>query len=105
MATLRREDLDVLLRETIGYPKRKIYFQPPESTKITYPCLIYEFGGLSTKHADDLPYFRAPYWEMTYITRDPDDEMIMKLSELPQCAMGRSFVADNLYHYPYTIYY
>lgn len=102
---MRREELDAILRETIEYPSRKIYFQPPENQKISYPCLVYEFGGLYTKHADDRPYHQTPYWQMTYITRDPDDEMIMKLADLPQCAMGRPFNSENLYHYPYTIYY
>lgn len=102
---MRRKELDAFLRETIQYPSRKIYFQPPENQKISYPCLIYEFTGLNTRYADDRPYSQIPSWNLTYITRDPDDEMILKLAELPQCAMGRPFTSENLYHYPYTMYF
>lgn len=101
---MRREELDAMLRNTVG-PVCSVYFQPPESIRISYPCLIYFLGGLYTKHADDKPYSQIPYWDMTYITRDPDDENILKLANLPQCAMGRPYTSENLYHYSYIIYY
>lgn len=101
---MRRERLDRLLKETVG-AGHSVYFQPPEGLRLSYPCLVYVLDDLFSKHADNLPYFRALIWKITYITPDPDDEVILKLADLPQCAMGRSFTSDHLYHYPYTIHY
>lgn len=101
---MRREELDLILREAVG-SGCAVYFQPPDNKRITYPCLMYELAGFHHRHADNLSYSRIPKWELIYITRDPDDPNIEKLAGLPQCSMGRPYVSDNLYHNPYTIYY
>ena len=103
MAT-RRDELDALLRNTVGTGK-EVYFQPPENFRLSYPCLTYEMTGIHSQHADNQPYTLFLRWELTYITRDPDDPVIFALAALPQCSMGRPFTSDNLYHYPYTIHY
>ena len=36
---------------------------------------------------------------------DPDDENIFAIADLPFCKMNRPYVAENLHHYPYTLYY
>lgn len=97
-----REDLHDLIEKTTG---RKAYFQPPENLTMVYPCTVYELNGLYPRHANNRNYVQRPYYQMTYITRDPEDPNIQKLADLPQCAMGRPFSSENLHHYPYTIYY
>jgi len=98
-----REELDALLCETLG--SENVYFQPPESIKITYPCIIYSLNGHFNVQADNVNYHRRREYELLYITRDPDSELIDRIVDLPYCSMGRPYTADNLHHYPYTIYF
>ena len=98
-----REELDSLLCETLG--SENVYFQPPENLKIRYPCIIYSLRGFNEHHADNNVYHRRREYDMVYITYDPDDAMIDTLADLPMCGMGKPYTADNLHHYPYTIYY
>lgn len=98
-----REELDVLLRRTLG--SQNVYFQPPESQMISYPCLIYSLNGHFDRRADNANYHRRREYELIFITRDPDSELIETIADLPYCSMGRPYSADNLHHYPYTIYY
>ena len=39
------------------------------------------------------------------IDKKPDNEVINKLLELPYCSYDRQYVADNLYHDVFTLYY
>lgn len=82
-----------------------VYFQPPESVKLTYPCIVYQLTRPKIFHADNLLYQRFDAYTMTYITRDPDDPVRVTLMELPLCTLERFYAADNLNHYAYTIYH
>ena len=98
-----REELDVILCETLG--SQNVYFQPPENLKVKYPCIIYSLNGFYEKYANNKTYHRKREYNLLYITYDPDDQMIETLADLPLCDLGKPYTADNLHHYPYTIYY
>ena len=98
-----REELDAILCTTLG--SENVYYQPPENLKINYPCIIYSMNGNYELHADNSTYHRRREYSLLYITKDPDDAMIDTIADLPLCGMGKPYVAENLYHYPYTIYY
>lgn len=98
-----REELDALLCIKTG--NDNVYFQPPENLQLTYPCTVYELDGFYEPKADNYDYHRRHRYKLTYITHDPDDPNIEALSDLQYCQMNRPYTADNLYHYPYIIYY
>ena len=81
-----------------------VYFQPPTGFMLLYPCIIYEFTGIERRPADNIGYTTYGVYNMTYITRDPDDETKLLIAELPMCSMTRAYDSDNLYHYAYKIY-
>lgn len=84
---------------------RNVYFQPPESIKLEYPCIIYKRYNGSDQYADDIPYnFRFVY-QVTLIERDPDSERVKKLALMPRCRYDRHFASDNLNHDVFVIYY
>ena len=98
-----REELDALLCKTLG--SENVYFQPPENLQIHYPCIIYSLSGLYDRHADNKTYHRRREYNLLYITWDPDDAVIEAIADLELCSLGKPYTADNLHHYPYTLYY
>lgn len=84
---------------------QNVYFQPPASKKLTYPCIIYSLANLNVIFADNGVYRIMDEYSVTYITRDPDDENIHKIAMLPLCRLNRTASPDNLHHNYYTLYY
>lgn len=98
-----RLNLQELLEEILG--SRNVYFQPPESIKLVYPCLIYERErGASFQANDDLYNYRKSY-TITVIDKNPDSTIPDELEKLPYCTMNNFFKSDNLNHWIFTIYY
>lgn len=52
-----RIDLHEELRAILG--SGFVYFQPPESVKMIYPCIVYALDLMDMKYADDRPYLNA----------------------------------------------
>lgn len=96
-----RNDLSDILHRLCD----NVYFQPPTGMKIVYPCIIYRLEGVNVKFADNGPYRFMDEYEIKYITLDPDDMIIHDIALMPLCSLGRSYVADNLYHYSYKLYF
>lgn len=82
-----------------------VYFQPPASLRISYPCIVYKLASIGTEFADNGLYLKNKMYELTLIHTDPDNLIVEKLLEFPLCSLDRTYVSDNLYHYIYTIYY
>ena len=85
----------------------RIYFDPPEGTKLTYPCLLYEYAGYRTDYGDNIHYLRNRSYDLTFIDQDPDSLWPERMYDhfVPYCSPGKPYCADNLYHFPCTIYY
>lgn len=99
----RRNDLQKLLIKILG--SKNVYFQPPESVKMKYPAIVYNWSSEDVRFADNLPYNRQRAYTVTVIDRNPDSEIPDRIAELPFCKLERPYVADNLNHWPYTLYY
>lgn len=100
-----RLSLDALLKATFGN-RVNYYFQPPNGLLLKYPALIYQLDDLRDRYADNKIYNRRHAYAILLILSDPDNDLVDKLDELPYCRMsGKPYQADNLYHYPFTIYY
>lgn len=98
-----RLDLHKELKSILG--SNSVYYQPPESIKLSYPCIIYERAVDNVKYADNSLYKRQAKYTLTLISKESDPEFVDILSELPLCRMNRIYRADNLYHYSFDIYY
>ena len=104
----QRTDLSAIFREILGtkYKKYKVYFQPPASQKMEYPCIRYEKTNYSTDYADDLIYRKNTHYTVTLIGFDPDnDDLIDRLLQLQYWSFDRRYIADNLYHDVFDLYY
>lgn len=85
---------------------RHVYFQPPESVKLVYPCIVYGLSGIDQLKANDRSYKTNKRYDVTIIDYDPDSELPDKiLDRFVNCSFDRSFVSDNLNHWVFTLYY
>lgn len=99
----RRLKLHQMLVDILG--SDHVYFQPPESVKLVYPCIIYQYETANTQFADDFPYAFTKRYQITIIDPDPDSEIPDKVGNLPRCLNDRNFTVDNLNHYTFNLYY
>lgn len=99
----RRLELHTLLKETSE--TENVYFQPPASLKLKYPCVIYQRENTHILHADNQLYKNRTRYQVTYIDRNPDNQIRYKLEELPLCRYNRFYAAQNLNHDVFTIYF
>jgi hypothetical protein len=82
-----------------------VYFQPPATVKMAYPCIVYKRDRVKTKFADNNPYMQKKRYMITVIDKDPDSSILDKIGALPLCAFDRHFTFDNLNHDVYNIYF
>ena len=98
-----RLNLQTTLETLLG--SRNVYFQPPENFKLNYPCIVYARDSGTSQFADNIPYKNYLRYSVTVIDRNPDSEIPEKLATLPMCVLNRNYVADNLNHDVFTLYY
>lgn len=85
---------------------RNAYFQPPPSVKMNYDAIRYELGGKDLKRANNGLYLSTNQYDGVFITKNPDTTIPdVILSHFKMCSFSKPYVADNLYHYPFTLYY
>lgn len=82
-----------------------VYFQPPESLKLSYPCIVYSRSDMDTKFADDIPYAHSKQYQLIVIDKDPDSNIPGKVALLPMCTFDRHYTANNLNHDIFDLYY
>ena len=98
-----RLELHELLCQMLG--SRNVYFQPPATIQLKYPCIIYQRSKIAQKYADNRTYNGMVCYSILLITRTPESEFVSKLLELPYCSYDRYYAADSLNHDTFTIYF
>lgn len=84
----------------------KVYFQPPASVKMSYPCIRYSLSKVHSLKANNRNYKNTKRYEIVVIDYDPDSDIYLKILEhFPMCNFERPYVADNLNHWVLTLYY
>ena len=84
----------------------KVYFNPPESVKMNYPCIRYKLGGIDQKFADNITFFNTKKYEVTVIDPNPDSAIYEEIiKHFRMCRLDRFYMASNLYHFVITLYY
>lgn len=101
--TERRLQLQALLETILG--SDQVHFQPPPNTKLLYPCIVYRRESATTKFADNNPYTHKKRYILTYIDREPDNEVTKLIAALPTCIFDRFYVADKLNHDVYKLFF
>jgi hypothetical protein len=85
--------------------KATVYGQVPENTTMTYPAIRFEKGFEEVLFADNIPYEVTDRYSVTCIEEDPNTPVAKLVRLLPMCSFNRFYVADNLNHTVYNIYF
>ena len=70
-----------------------------------YPCIVYQRYNALTLFADNLPFRRTKRYQVTVIDADPDSPIPDEVAKMPMCVHNRFFVANNLNHDVFNLYY
>lgn len=98
-----RLKLHAALKDLLKSPN--IYFQPPESVDLKYPCAIYKRSSGKSKYADNHPYTFRQAYQITIIDSDPDSDWITKMAyAFPTVKFDTHFTKDNLNHDVFTLF-
>ncbi len=99
-----RLELHEILCQTPGV--KKVYFQPPSTVKLQYPCIIYKRDGGFSEEADDLIYFYKQRYSLTVIDPNPDSQIPFYLfTHFTLCRPDRNYTSNNLHHTSLILYY
>ena len=82
-----------------------VYYNPPASVKMKYPAIVYSRADIDTRHANNAVYNQKTAYNVTMVDPDPDSEYVKTISILPLCRFSRHYVADNLNHDTFILYY
>lgn len=91
-----RDELHDMLVDVLG--SSNVYFNPPETLKLKYPAIVYNRKNIKNTHADDIPYIQDVSYQVTVIDKDPESEIVAKLSELPQTSYVNNFTSSGMNH-------
>lgn len=98
-----RESLNGELKKILG--NDNVYFQPPESIKIKYPCIIYSLKDMNITNANNRKYLRNRKYELMLIDKDPDSVYVDKILNFQYCRLGNIYTIDSLNHFIFELFY
>lgn len=81
------------------------YYQPPESMKLKYPCIVYSLTDISKRNANNHPYKQDRKYQITVIDKNPDSTIPDRVLLLPYARFANKFTSDNLNHFVFDLYF
>lgn len=82
-----------------------VYFQPPSTVQMKYPCIRYELGDISARYADDIRYTDHEQYTLIVIDPNPDSEIPgLLLQNFRLISFSRRYTAENLNHFVLNLY-
>lgn len=95
----------------LGIPN--VYFEPPENQMLKFPCAIVHMGTISTRNANNAVYKLDNSYEIRYVRRQFDDEMVNTILKgdsthnrpFAMIRHIRHYTAEGLHYDLYKLYY
>ena len=102
--TSKRIELQQVLESIIG--SNYVYYRPPESTKLKYPCIIYNLKSGVAHRADNANYIFKRCYDVQLIHKTADTDLVEALiGAFPYIRFDNNFITDNLIHENFVLYY
>ena len=100
---MTRVQLGTLLKTVSGLTNT-VYYQPPPSSKMSYPAIIYTRSDIRNVSADNDIYMQTHHYTITVIDKNPDSAIVEAISKIPKIRFNRHYTSDNLNHDVFEIY-
>lgn len=92
------------LEEILG--SKNVYFQPPSSTSLKYPCIIYNLTRTNAIRADNRIYKATNEYHVKHIFKSLENEKKDEiLNHFLMISHDSRFIADKLYNDEFTLFY
>lgn len=82
-----------------------VYYQPPESIKLVYPCIVYNRERYRTDKANNDVYKEMTQYSVTVMDKNPDSKIVENLRALQYCELSQQYRTENIYHYIFNYFY
>ncbi|MCF0227858.1 MAG: hypothetical protein HUJ52_03490 [Malacoplasma sp.] len=101
----RRLELQAKLEEILG--SRNVYYNPMESTKIEYPAIVYRPNSFYIRKADNKIYNDIRSYTITTLYNSAKDNPVVDklLNEFEYISYSSHYIADNINHDNFNLYY
>lgn len=83
----------------------RVYFQPPPTIQLQYPCIIYRRDDTKIDYADDVKYKHHIRYQVTVVAKDPDSTIGPAVEQFDYCEFTRFYTADTLNHDVYNLFF
>lgn len=99
--------LDALQAELEGLlGSENVYFQPPESVKLKYPCIVYTLDPTYTSHADNKNYIIVNRYHVKHIYKSLSNSLKDEfLTHFMMISHNNRMIADSMYNDDFTLYF
>jgi hypothetical protein len=82
------------------------HYMRPLGNHMTYPCFVYKSLAPKQVRADNRNYLTMNAYEVLYISETENEAIVEEMTEaFENCSAGAPYLYDDLFHYPFTIYY
>lgn len=99
-----RPELQEELEEILG--SKNVYFQPPASVHIKYPCIIFELSNTDVKRADNKAFIKTNRYHLKHMFKSLEKEKKDALLEhFMMISHDNRMIVDGLYNDDFTLYY
>lgn len=98
-----QQELQTLLSELPGVTEA--YFQKPGNLTLVPPYIVYELDDEYVLRADDRVHAYFNRYTVTVVVRDQDSPIPGMVRDLPFASFDRMFIAGQLYHFVYNLYF
>ena len=92
------------LEEILG--SKNVYFQPPASVKLKYPCIIYELTNTDVKRADNKTFVTTNCYHVKHLfktlEREKKNDLLLHFMMISH---DNRMIVDGLYNDDFTLYY
>lgn len=96
---VERTDLQTLLEQLTT----NVFYQPPSSTHLTYPCILYKLDDIVTFNANNRQYFQTRKYAITVIDKNPDSALADLLSKWSTIQFVQSYISNGLNHFVFLL--
>lgn len=90
--------------ELAGYTPH-VYYRPPESIKLVYPCIVYSRNDFDTRYANNRIYKDMAQYTVTVMDKDPESPLVDILRTAEYCRMTSEFTVDNVHHFVFAYFH